>query len=71
MKETKSVKLNAHQHQQQENGHFSPFKFDKLLDPEASWDKVYLFSSFCLLTLFEKFTINYSQIVTVVLVILL
>ncbi|MBA0577743.1 hypothetical protein Golax_019943 [Gossypium laxum] len=39
MKETKSVKLNAQQHQQHENGHFSPFKFAKLLDPEASWDK--------------------------------
>ncbi|MFQ6624680.1 hypothetical protein Gotur_003497, partial [Gossypium turneri] len=38
MKETKSVKLNAQQHQQHEN-HFSPFKFAKLLDPEASWDK--------------------------------
>ncbi|CAK7331516.1 unnamed protein product [Dovyalis caffra] len=25
-----------HQHQ---NGHLSPFKFAKLLDPEASWDK--------------------------------
>ena len=36
MKETKSVKLNAQQHQQEENGYFSPFKFSKLLDPEAS-----------------------------------
>ncbi|XWS71685.1 hypothetical protein CRYUN_Cryun03dG0159900 [Craigia yunnanensis] len=36
MKETKSVKLNAQQH---EDGHFSPFKFAKLLDTEASWDK--------------------------------
>ncbi|PPR84345.1 hypothetical protein GOBAR_AA36374 [Gossypium barbadense] len=39
MKESKSVKLNSQQHQQHENGHFSPFKFAKLLDPEASWDK--------------------------------
>ncbi|MBA0565049.1 hypothetical protein Golax_007483 [Gossypium laxum] len=39
MKEAKSVKLNSQQHQQHENGHFSPFKFAKLLDPEASWDK--------------------------------
>ncbi|XVF46526.1 hypothetical protein PTKIN_Ptkin03bG0034100 [Pterospermum kingtungense] len=39
MKETKSVKLNAYQNHLHENGHFSPFKFAKLLDPEASWDK--------------------------------
>ncbi|KAG8488502.1 hypothetical protein CXB51_016432 [Gossypium anomalum] len=38
MKESKSVKSNALQHQH-ENGHFPPFKFAKLLDPEASWDK--------------------------------
>nr|DAD26442.1 TPA_asm: hypothetical protein HUJ06_027910 [Nelumbo nucifera] len=38
MKEGKS-KFN-HQQQQQQNGHISPFKFGKLLDPEASWDKV-------------------------------
>ncbi|XP_019414060.1 PREDICTED: uncharacterized protein C20orf24 homolog [Lupinus angustifolius] len=37
MKESKSVKLN-HQPQHQ-NGHLSPFKFAKLFDPEASWDK--------------------------------
>ncbi|XP_010256903.1 PREDICTED: uncharacterized protein C20orf24 homolog [Nelumbo nucifera] len=37
MKEGKS-KFN-HQQQQQQNGHISPFKFGKLLDPEASWDK--------------------------------
>ncbi|WJX74442.1 hypothetical protein P8452_58094 [Trifolium repens] len=37
MKEAKSAKLN-HQLQHQ-NGHLSPFKFAKLLDPEASWDK--------------------------------
>ncbi|XP_035541209.1 respirasome Complex Assembly Factor 1-like isoform X2 [Juglans regia] len=37
MKEGKSVKFNVQpQHQ---NGHLSPFKFAKLLDPEASWDK--------------------------------
>ncbi|KAA3458559.1 Rab5-interacting [Gossypium australe] len=38
MKESKSVKSNAWQHQH-ENGHFPLFKFAKLLDPEASWDK--------------------------------
>ncbi|KAB2073786.1 hypothetical protein ES319_A07G108300v1 [Gossypium barbadense] len=38
MKESKSVKSNALRHLQ-ENGHFPPFKFAKLLDPEASWDK--------------------------------
>lgn len=38
MKEGKSAKFNAQpQHQ---NGHLSPFKFAKLLDPDASWDKV-------------------------------
>ncbi|EXC10676.1 hypothetical protein L484_025258 [Morus notabilis] len=37
MKEGKSVKLNGPQ--QHQNGHLSPFKFAKLLDPEASWDK--------------------------------
>ncbi|XP_039144355.1 respirasome Complex Assembly Factor 1-like [Dioscorea cayenensis subsp. rotundata] len=36
MKKSKSSK-NAHVHQQ--NGHALPFKFAKLLDPEASWDK--------------------------------
>eukprot|EP00262_Sarcandra_glabra_P008930 TRINITY_DN22880_c0_g1_i1.p1 TRINITY_DN22880_c0_g1~~TRINITY_DN22880_c0_g1_i1.p1 ORF type:complete len:126 (+),score=23.63 TRINITY_DN22880_c0_g1_i1:316-693(+) len=35
MKEGKSAKV----HLQQQNGHVSPFKFGKLLDPEASWDK--------------------------------
>ncbi|XP_077236904.1 uncharacterized protein LOC143878514 [Tasmannia lanceolata] len=39
MKERKSVKFNLHQQHQQQNGHFSPFKLAKLLDPEASWDK--------------------------------
>nr|ACJ84168.1 unknown [Medicago truncatula] len=34
MKEAKSVPQQHHQ-----NGHLSPFKFAKLLDPEASWDK--------------------------------
>lgn len=39
MKEGKSVKFNLPpQHQ---NGHLSPFKLAKLLDPEASWDKVF------------------------------
>lgn len=35
MKDKKSTKAN-HLHQ---NGHFSPFKLAKLLDPEASWDR--------------------------------
>ncbi|KAJ9146667.1 hypothetical protein P3X46_028903 [Hevea brasiliensis] len=39
MKEGKSTKLNNQQLQQHQNGHFSPFKIAKLLDPEASWDK--------------------------------
>ncbi|KAM2985811.1 hypothetical protein FF2_006163 [Malus domestica] len=45
MKEGKSVKLNGQQQQpqpqplQHQNGHLSRFKFAKLLDPEASWDK--------------------------------
>lgn len=46
MRDGKSVKFNVQQQQQQQNqqqqhqnGHFSPFKFAKLLDPEASWDK--------------------------------
>ncbi|GMY10892.1 respirasome Complex Assembly Factor 1 [Fagus crenata] len=38
MKEGKSVKLNLQQ-QSHQNGHLSPFKLAKLLDPEASWDK--------------------------------
>lgn len=44
MKEGKTVKFNLHSHQQQQQhangGHLSPFKFAKLLDPDASWDKV-------------------------------
>ena len=40
MKEGKSVKSNGQQHHHDQNGHLSPFKFAKLLDPEASWDKV-------------------------------
>ncbi|CBI16115.3 hypothetical protein VitviT2T_008179 [Vitis vinifera] len=39
MKEGKSVKSNGQQHHHDQNGHLSPFKFAKLLDPEASWDK--------------------------------
>lgn len=39
MKEAKSVKFNLQQ--QHQNGHLSPFKLAKLLDPEASWDKVF------------------------------
>ncbi|KAL4558231.1 hypothetical protein LXL04_036429 [Taraxacum kok-saghyz] len=38
MKDKKSAKSSLHVKQHQ-NGHFSPFKFAKLLDPEASWDK--------------------------------
>ncbi|CAN6442702.1 unnamed protein product [Victoria cruziana] len=37
MKEGKSAK--AQRRQQNQNVHVSPFKFAKLLDPEASWDK--------------------------------
>lgn len=44
MRERKSAKLNQQQQQQQvqdhQNGHLSPFKLGKLLDPDASWDKV-------------------------------
>lgn len=42
MRERKSVKFNLQQQQQQEdqNGHLSPFKLEKLFDPDASWDKV-------------------------------
>ena len=40
MKEGKSVKSNGQQQHNHHNGHLSPFKFAKLLDPEASWDKV-------------------------------
>lgn len=36
MKQRKSAKSDAQQH---ENGHLSPFKFAKLFDPDASWDK--------------------------------
>lgn len=36
MKKAKSAKVKL-EHQ---NGHALPFKFAKLLDPEASWDKV-------------------------------
>ncbi|KAJ8770974.1 hypothetical protein K2173_022875 [Erythroxylum novogranatense] len=39
MKEGKSVNLNNQYQQKHLNGHFSPFKFAKLFDPEASWDK--------------------------------
>ncbi|XP_059626596.1 uncharacterized protein LOC132269427 [Cornus florida] len=38
MKERKSAKSNIQQ-QQHQSDHQSPFKFAKLLDPEASWDK--------------------------------
>lgn len=42
MRERKSAKLVSQQQplHQNENGHFSPFKLAKLLDPDASWDKV-------------------------------
>lgn len=36
MKKSKAAKANQ---QQQQNGHVLPFKFAKLLDPDASWDK--------------------------------
>lgn len=49
MKEGKSLKLNGQQ--QHQNGHLGPFKFAKLLDPEASWDKVLSVS--CVLRPFE------------------
>lgn len=40
MKERKSAKLKVQQQEKQhQNDHLSPFKFAKLLDPEASWDK--------------------------------
>lgn len=42
MKDSKSLKSNYHHQQQQQqhqNGHISPFKLAKLLDPEAPWDK--------------------------------
>ena len=42
MKEGKSVKFNLQQ-QNHQNGHLSPFKLAKLLDPDASWDKVKFF----------------------------
>ncbi|XP_038693216.1 respirasome Complex Assembly Factor 1-like [Tripterygium wilfordii] len=38
MKEGKSAKVN-YQQQHHHNGHLSPFKFAKLFDAEASWDK--------------------------------
>ncbi|KAG6415040.1 hypothetical protein SASPL_122441 [Salvia splendens] len=44
MRERKSAKLNQQQPQPQlqhhQNGHLSPFKLAKLLDPDASWDKL-------------------------------
>ncbi|OVA17850.1 Rab5-interacting [Macleaya cordata] len=39
MKERKSVKSNSQKQQKQQNDDVSPFKFMKLFDPEASWDK--------------------------------
>ncbi|KAL1558039.1 respirasome Complex Assembly Factor 1 [Salvia divinorum] len=44
MRERKSAKLNQQpqpqpQLQHHQNGHLSPFKLAKLLDPDASWDK--------------------------------
>lgn len=48
----KEAKANG-QYQQQpqhQNGHLSPFKFAKLLDPEASWDKVLLRLSLVILS---------------------
>ncbi|KAJ0987788.1 hypothetical protein J5N97_006144 [Dioscorea zingiberensis] len=35
----KKSKASKSAHPQQQNGHALPFKFSKLLDPEASWDK--------------------------------
>ncbi|KAF5751441.1 hypothetical protein HS088_TW02G00455 [Tripterygium wilfordii] len=55
MKEGKSVKVN-YQQQQHQNGHLSPFKFAKLFDPEASWDKVGVLDLDCLL--FSTVVIN-------------
>lgn len=42
MKERKSAKANLQnqQHHHHQNGHLAPFKFAKLFDPDASWDKV-------------------------------
>lgn len=40
MKERKSAKANLQNQQHHHNGHLSPFKFAKLFDPDASWDKV-------------------------------
>ncbi|GFP89931.1 uncharacterized protein c20orf24 homolog [Phtheirospermum japonicum] len=41
MRERKLVKLSLQlqQQQQHQDGHLSPFKLSKLLDPDASWDK--------------------------------
>ncbi|XP_074366475.1 uncharacterized protein LOC141707292 isoform X3 [Apium graveolens] len=39
VKEKKSKQVNTSNQQQHQNGHFSPFKFAKLVDPDASWDK--------------------------------
>jgi hypothetical protein len=50
MKEGKSAKFNLQQ-QSHQNGHLSPFKLAKLLDPEASWDKVKFFN-------FESFLLH-------------
>ncbi|CAI9778758.1 unnamed protein product [Fraxinus pennsylvanica] len=38
MRERKSVKFNF-ELQQHQNGHFPPFKVEKLFDPAAAWDK--------------------------------
>ncbi|KAA8549280.1 hypothetical protein F0562_000964 [Nyssa sinensis] len=39
MKERKKVYSIREQPGEYQNGHLSPFKFGKLFDPEASWDK--------------------------------
>ncbi|KAL1817213.1 hypothetical protein DCAR_0521635 [Daucus carota subsp. sativus] len=40
LKDKKSKQTNSSNQQQHQNGgHFSPFKFAKLVDPDASWDK--------------------------------
>ncbi|GJT87976.1 Rab5-interacting protein [Tanacetum coccineum] len=45
MKERKSAKSSVQEKQHQNGAHLSPFKLAKLLDPEASWDKVVTFGA--------------------------
>lgn len=61
MRERKSAKSNSEQQQLQQHtdGHLSKFEFAKLLDPDASWDKVLFSPSLCFCVVIHS--LSYDQ----------